>query len=172
MAAAPAAGPACRRCDAAPRLLDRPADRMNMDIAGKAENEDGHRTSTPCFEYGSVRASSPTGAISRRGEGKSRVAVVRGAARACARIGTRCDRDATDRAARNHVAGNVVDLVDGERPRELAGEDSRNCRLEAVGVVLGNFAVVDHECYGSAEAPSAFHVARRALYRASRGILV
>jgi hypothetical protein len=36
-----------------PRLLDRPADRMNMDIAGKAENEDGHRTSTPCFEYGS-----------------------------------------------------------------------------------------------------------------------
>jgi len=51
----------------------------------------------------------------------------------------RRDRDATDRAARNHAAGNVVDLVDGERPRELAGEDPRSRRLEAVGVVLGNF---------------------------------
>jgi hypothetical protein len=26
-----------------------------MDIAGKAENEDGHRISTPCFEYGSSK---------------------------------------------------------------------------------------------------------------------
>ena len=44
--------------------------------------------------------------------------------------------------ARNHAAGNVVDLVVGERTSELAGEDPRS---EAVGVVLGNFAVVDHE---------------------------
>jgi hypothetical protein len=35
----------------------------------------------------------------------------------------------TDRAARNHAVGNVVDLVDGERPRELAGEDPRSRRL-------------------------------------------
>jgi len=47
--------------------------------------------------------------------------------------------------ARNHAAGNVVDLVVGERPRQLAGEDPRSRRLKAVGVVLGNSAVVDHE---------------------------
>src|SRR5450755_3516140 len=89
-----------------------------------------------------VKASPPTGAISRRGEGNSRVAVDHGAARARAGIGTRRDRDVTDRAARNHAAGNVVDLAVSERPRELAGENPRSRRLEAVGVVLGNFAVV------------------------------
>src|ERR1019366_5421283 len=87
---------------------------------------------------GSLRIS----AIGRR-EGKSRVGVVPGADRG--RIGTTRDRDATGLAARNHAAGNVVDLVVGEWPRELAGEDPRSRRLEAVGVVLGNFAVVDHE---------------------------
>src|SRR4051794_13297022 len=92
-----------------------------------------------------VKASPPTGARSRRGEGKSGVAVVLGAARARARIGTRRDRAAIDRAARNHAAGNVADLVVGERPRKLTGEDSRSRRLEIVGAVLGNFAVVDHE---------------------------
>src|ERR1700730_10346893 len=93
-----------------------------------------------------VKGSPPTGAIGRGGDGKSTVAVVLGAARARPRIGkTRGGVDAGLAGARNHAAGNVVDLVVGERPRELAGEDPRSRRLEAVGAVFGNFAVVDHE---------------------------
>src|ERR1700682_2905259 len=89
-----------------------------------------------------VQGSPPTSAISRGGEGKSRVAVVLGAARARARIGKTRDRDATDRAARNHAAGNVFDLVVGEGPRELAGEAPRSRRVEAVGVRPGDFGIV------------------------------